>query len=282
MSIMESALERAKQRVQPGSTPAAPHAPQTPYHRYKADTAAPAAPAPAPSAPLEFTCLDPDSQAVEEHRILWMPRGKHSTATDAYRILRTRLSHRIQAQGWSSLGITSPGPGEGKSVTALNLALALASEKKRNVFLLDLDLRKPSICRYLGVRPGVGVGQYLSGEAGLEGLFFSIGTPYLVVASGTTTYQHSADLLGSERLAVLLAHIRTLDPEALIVADLPPLLSLADALVVLPKLSAALLVVAEGITHRDGLTRAREVLGDITLAGIMLNRSSAAVHSYYG
>ncbi|MGH9641794.1 MAG: CpsD/CapB family tyrosine-protein kinase, partial [Terriglobales bacterium] len=181
-----------------------------------------------------------------------------------------------------SLAVTSAGPDDGKSVTVLNLGLAIANEKKRNVFLLDLDLRNPSLCQYLGVQPRTGIGDYLAGLGGLEDLFFAVGSENLLLAGGHTSHENSSELLGGERLSELLAHIRTLDPNALIIADLPPLLSLADAMVVVPRLSATLLVVAEGKTRRDGLARALEVLTGVTMAGIVLNQSREAVQNYYG
>jgi capsular exopolysaccharide synthesis family protein len=232
---------------------------------------------------LDFPRLSTDQATYEASRVLFTPDSdNHSVAFDAYRILRTRLGHRISAERWNSLAITSTGPGEGKSVTALNLSLAIAREGKRNVFLLDLDLRNPSLCRYLGVEVGKGIGDYLAGAATLEEIFFSIGVENLTLAGGRTSYKNSAELLGGERLRDLITSIGALDPNALVIADLPPLLNVADALVVAPRLSATLLVVAEGKTRREGLAHAIEILGGVTVAGIVLNHSLEAVDRYYG
>jgi len=276
MAIVETALERAKQqRAQdPSHPPVTAFAPAHAASRRGEPElfVAPVA--------LDFPGLQPDQMALSSHRIL-LAKEHASGVADAYRILRTRLLHQLQAHGWNSLAVTSAGPGEGKSLTSLNLALSVASERRRNVFLIDLDLRKPSLCRYLGVYPPTALGEYLSGDARVEDVFFSI-TNNLIVAGGLRQYQNSADLLGNERFVEMLAYIRKLDPNALIIADLPPLLSVADALVVAPKLSATVLVVAEGGTKREALTRAREILAGVTLAGIVLNRAKTAVHNYYG
>jgi protein-tyrosine kinase len=233
---------------------------------------------------LQMAQLNIDLRSCEENRILGAPATDrtYSAVADAYRILRTRLWQKIESARWNSLAITSAGPAEGKSVTALNLALTMALEKKRNIFLLDLDLRNPSLCRYLGVTPKVGIGSFLAGEAEPNEILFSIGIEHLVLAGGLTSYEHSSELLGGDRLQELIAYIHKLDPRALILADLPPLLSTADALVVAPKLSATLLVVAEGVTQRDGFTRAVEVLSGVTVAGIVLNYARESVGYYYG
>jgi Mrp family chromosome partitioning ATPase len=60
-------------------------------------------------------------------------------------------------------------------------------------------------------------------------------------------------------------------------------LSTDEALVVAPRADAMFLVVAEGITRRDGLARAVDILSDFTVAGIIMNRSSEPLGSdYYG
>jgi len=274
MTILE-ALEKAKllrqqQPAQAGQAPA--------VRRGRVAAEAVAAP---PLVRLDYPVRDPDPETLRTNRILLTADVRPSAASDAYRILRTRLMHRMESQGWNSFAVTSAGPGDGKSLTVLNLGLAIASERRRNVFLLDLDLRNPSLCRYLGVRTDAGIGQYLAGAGKAEDLFFSIGVDNLAIAGGMSRHENSAELLGGERLGELLDHIRSADPAALILADLPPLLSVADALVVAPKLSATLLVVAEGGTRRDGLARALEILSGVTVAGIALNHSSAAIQNYY-
>jgi len=65
-------------------------------------------------------------------------------------------------------------------------------------------------------------------------------------------------------------------PDRFVIYDLPPLLSCDDALVFLPRLDAALLVVCEGLTRGGDVRRAIELLGERKLLGTVLNRSSAA------
>jgi protein-tyrosine kinase len=240
--------------------------------------------APAPVAALNFTRLSIDPAVYERNRVLISTQleTSHARAVDSYRILRTRLRSRLIAEQSTSFGIISAGPDEGKSLTAINLALSFANEKRRNVFLLDLDLRNPSLCRYLGVSPKVELGNCLAHVARPEDAFFSIGVDNLALAGGISSYDNSSELLGGSALAELLDYVRKLDPHALILVDLPPLLQSADAMVVAPHLTAMLLVVGEGVTRRDHLSRAAELLSGMTVAGVVLNRSREAVEDYYG
>ena len=64
--------------------------------------------------------------------------------------------------------ITSPGKGDGKTVTALNLALTMAQEFQQRVLVMDTDLRRPGVHELLGLSPGPGLVDVLTGTATLE------------------------------------------------------------------------------------------------------------------
>ncbi|MFO7278075.1 MAG: CpsD/CapB family tyrosine-protein kinase [Pseudomonadota bacterium] len=242
-------------------------------------------PEPGGSRPIEreFPRVDYDLDACEAARIL-VPENTSldvGSALAAYRMLRTRVLHRMRANRWTTLAITSPGPGEGKSVTALNLALSIAREKNNNVFLIDLDMNNPSVCRYLGIEPPRGIVRFFTGEVEAEDVLFTIGIDRLVLAGGVETTAFSSELLASGRLELLLDTIRRIAHQPLVLLDLPPVLSTDDFLVTAPRVDATLLVIAEGRTRRDGLQRTLDLLSGFTLAGVMLNRSHERVTDYY-
>jgi Mrp family chromosome partitioning ATPase len=234
--------------------------------------------------PAEFVRIAYDPRTCEESRILVSDAEGPAKpgAADAYNMLRTRLLQRVRANGWTRVAVTSAGPGEGKSVTTLNLALSIAREMHNSVFLLDLDLRNPSICRHLGLVPNVEIFRFLTGEVGPESIFFSIGVENLSLAGGLTRTEQSSDLLANGRLEQLIDYIRSIASHPLILIDLPPALSTADALVVAPKVDATLLVVAQGKTRRESLDRTVELLSEYTVAGVVLNRSQEPISDYYG
>jgi Mrp family chromosome partitioning ATPase len=221
-----------------------------------------------------------------ESRLLLESRTDKARAQayDAYRILRTKLRQSALTHGWSRFGVTSAGQGDGKSTTAANLALSSAREARQNVFLLDLDLRRPSLLRYFGVRtPPVSIAHFLErgGEPGT--LFFSPGVDCLYMAGSVQRCENSAELLSNGRLDDMLQYIAGIDPHALVIVDLPPVLSTADVLTVAPRLSALLIVASEGFTRREDLANAVVTIGETAtpVAGIVLNRATEANQGAY-
>ncbi|HEY6823375.1 MAG TPA: CpsD/CapB family tyrosine-protein kinase [Steroidobacteraceae bacterium] len=199
----------------------------------------------------------------------------------AYRMVRTRLLHRCRSNGLKTIAITSPGAGEGKSVTALNLALSLARDPTVNVFLLDLDMRSPSMCKYLGVQPPVELLAYFTGSRTAAEVFFSLGPKNLALAGSLASTDAASELLGAGRLEALLSYINSLCPNAIILLDLPPVLVTDEALLLAPRVDATLLVVAEGRTRRDSLARAVTLLAEFKCIGVLLNRSSEHMGENY-
>jgi Mrp family chromosome partitioning ATPase len=204
-------------------------------------------------------------------------------AVAAYRMLRTRLLHRARTKSWITIGITSAGPNDGKTLTAMNLAFSMAREKSREIVLLDMDMRNPSVCRTLGVEPKRQLRSYLENGSGVKGMFFSVGSDNLLIAGSTTPTESASELLSSTRFDDLIDELKqgTVNPVVLI--DLPPVLVTDDALVVAPKIDAFLVVASEGLTARADITKALDLLADFPIAGVVLNRAVETTPGYeYG
>jgi Mrp family chromosome partitioning ATPase len=233
----------------------------------------------------ELERVDFDAAACVQNHILLSDEqmAEAGRAAAAYRLMRGRVLHRVKSGGWSCVGITSPGPGEGKTVTTLNLAISVARERQRMVYLLDLDMRNSSIFERVGVRPRKALSQYFTDGLPPDEVLFATELDHLVIAGNRESVPSASELLASERLDELLKYIRRRSKGALILIDLPPVLSTDEALVVAPRVDAMFLVVAEGVTRRDGLVKAMDLLSDFAVAGLILNRSSEQLGAdYYG
>jgi capsular exopolysaccharide synthesis family protein len=202
----------------------------------------------------------------------------------AYRLLRARLMHRMHGNNWTTLAITSASAGDGKSLTTLNLAFSLARARKGDVVVLDLDLRNPSICQYLGVDPPRDLASYFAGAVEPKEVFFTIGIDNLLIAGSSAPIEHPSEMIASGRFEELLGSIATLSSDPVVLIDLPPLLVTDEALLVAPRVDAIALVIAEGRTKRDFLARAKHLLEEFPFAGVILNRASESfgADAYYG
>jgi protein-tyrosine kinase len=275
--VIEKALEKLRQA---GALALAggPKAAESPSRRTSVrDRPAPIN-APAESRPA-FPKVECDRDTAISHRILLpgTPLAADERAAAAYRIIRTRLLHTIRSNNLTSIAITSPDAGDGKSVTAINLALNVARDAACSVFLVDLDMRNPSICRYLGVRPPHELFGYFTGQVAAADVFFSIGQENLAIAGSLTSTDLASELIGSGHLEALIEYIVGLGGKPIVLIDLPPVLVTDEALRVAPRVDATLLVVAAGRTRRDDLVRARNVLEDFPSAGVILNRATEQI-----
>lgn len=225
---------------------------------------------------------DPVVSAANRIIVAETASGDFRSATARYRMLRTRLLQRARSSGWTTIGITSPGPGEGKTVTAINLAISIAREGNNRVFLLDVDMRNPSVCRYLGISPARELTDYFQGRCGADDVLFTPGIDNLVVAGSLVAIPDASEVLSTPRLDDLLATVQRRASNALVVLDLPPVVNTDDALIVAPRVDAMVLVVSESRTRRDSLGTAMGLLADFTLAGVVLNQSMEFLGADYG
>src|SRR5512132_3746320 len=120
--------------------------------------------------------------------------------TEAFKILSTRVSRILREQHWNTLAVTSPGESEGKTLVAINLAVSLAMEFHQTCLLVEADLRKPSLHRYFGIEPALGLSDYLASDLPIDQLLLHPGIPGLVVLPGGTPQRHSSEMLGWRKM----------------------------------------------------------------------------------
>jgi protein-tyrosine kinase len=199
----------------------------------------------------------------------------------AYKMLRTQVMQRMSARGWNALAITSPAPEDGKTTTAINLAISLAREMHHTVLLVDMDLRNPSVHRYLGLRPERGITDYLLHSAQMSDVLVNPGIERLVVLPGTESVENSSEILASPAMGVLVQELKSRYPSRIVLFDLPPLLAADDALSFAPYVDAFLLVFRDGKTTKTEVERSMEILKDVPIVGTVLNASDERLSAYY-
>jgi Mrp family chromosome partitioning ATPase len=148
------------------------------------------------------------------------------------------------------------------------------------VLLVDLDLRRPSIQSYLSDAPAPGLSDYLSGQAKIEEVLYSPGIEGLTVLPGREAVAHSSEALLHEDTLRLIRKLRSRYAGALVIFDMPPVLSVDDVVAFSPHWDAALLVVEEGRTTAEDLRDAIELLKPKPLIGTVLTKSEDAPPEY--
>jgi capsular exopolysaccharide synthesis family protein len=198
---------------------------------------------------------------------------------DAYKILCTQIVQRLRENGWNALAVTSPGTREGKTLTAINLAISLGREVDQTVLLVDADLRSPRVHRHFGLPPGPGLSDFLLSGTPLEDILVHPGLGRFVILPGGKPLYNSSEMLGSQKMMALVQELKARYPSRIVLFDLPPVLSAADALAFSPYVDAAVMVVEEGATGREQLQRAADMLSSTRLIGTILNKSRQAAAS---
>lgn len=204
-----------------------------------------------------------------EQRHLVDRAGVNRTAED-YRQLRNNLQFLNVDQPPKVIMISSAVPAEGKTTVVVNLALALA-DVGRKVTIVEADLRRPKVTRYMGLVGGVGLTNLLAGTAELEEVTQAYGDGGVLVIAAGPTPPNPGELLSSSHMATLLDKMRA--ESDYILVDAPPLLPVADSTGLAVMMDGVLLSVRYGSTTKDQLRQAATTLervGAKTL-GVILN-----------
>ena len=204
-----------------------------------------------------------------------------SAEAESFRTLVTNMEFSSAESPHKALLITSSGADEGKSFVAANLAVAMAQTKER-VVIVDCDMRKAMQHSIFGVDNEKGLANLLVGNADLESVILDTDVPNLKLVSCGPTPPNPVELLKSSRMGEVLSELRSSCD--VILCDSPPVLPVADALVLASKLDGVLLVADLNHTARDVMAEALGRLSklDAPMLGLVCNRvSTAKYNSYY-
>jgi len=232
----------------------------------------------------ELTVGVPDEESLQKFRVV--AALEDAPERTAYKVLRTRIIHRLRASQFNVIGVTGAGPGEGKTLTAINLAYSLAQDVNHKVILIDLDLRRPSVHEYLGISPKFDLADVLNSSKTLKEVLVCADANRLAVLTNQTVQKESSEILSSPEMAALIGELRGLGKKVITVIDLPPVLASDDVIAISPLVDSLLLVVGQGRCRRNDLKATQELLKDAEVLGVVLNRSrersaSTGYYDYY-
>ena len=194
----------------------------------------------------------PFDKDVEVNHAIAFSDGS-SVSAEAFRELRTNLQFLEVDHPPRVIVVTSSLPSEGKTTTAVNIALVLA-EAGKSVCLMEGDLRKPRVSKYLGLLGSVGVSSVLSGQATLDDVLQPTEFDGLTVLASGPIPPNPSELLGTDTAKHVLEELRARYDYVII--DASPLLPVTDAAVLAAMSDGALVIARHGSTKCDQLARA--------------------------
>lgn len=183
-----------------------------------------------------------------------------SPVTEQYRTLRTNISALNTEKPVKTITITSSIHGEGKTITAINLAITTARDlDKKKVLLVDADMRRSRISKYLGVNSEIGLSELIANGTKIDDALLNIGIDNLTLLPAGKPPHNPAELLGSLKLKNLISQLKT--KYDFIIFDAPPVVPVTDAGILGSQTDGVVMVIQANRTqkgvvkHGEGLLK---------------------------
>ncbi len=173
-----------------------------------------------------------------------------SAVAEAYRSFRTALSFSTATGAPKVLHFTSASAGEGKTTSAVSAAIAFTQTGKQ-VLLLDCDLRNPSLHKELNLSNEVGLTNYLAGDHTPAQIVQRTQVKGLWTITTGPIPPNPAELISGGKMLDLLDQGE--ERFDMVIVDSPPVLGLADSLILANMSRTTVLVVDSGVTRRGAV-----------------------------
>lgn len=206
---------------------------------------------------------------LRAQRIFAAETSGQSTPFD---VLRTQILYQMRRNNWKRLAICSPSSGCGKTMTSLNLAMSFSRLPDMRTMVFELDWRRPSMSKVLGLTERLQFADALAGKSLAQN---QIVRPEknLAVAPNSSPVRHSAELLQSARAGQVLDEIEATYAPDLMIFDTPPVLAGDDTISILDQMDCALLLAAAERSTTAEIGRAEKELSARTnVLGVVLNK----------
>ena len=156
-------------------------------------------------------------------------KNSDDIAIESLRSMRTAIHFALSSAKNNIIMISGPAPELGKSFISINLATILAQSQKR-VLLIDADLRRGYMHKYLNYDAQPGLAEYLNGQQPLENIVRSTEVENLSIMSCGKSPSNPSELLGMAKFAEMLQDLSSQYDHILI--DTPPVLAVTDGIII--------------------------------------------------
>ena len=172
--------------------------------------------------PAQFNSAKLNWTHLEQNRIV--AHNVTDLRAKTFDVLRTQVLQAMDHKNWQFLAVTSPTEGCGKTVTAINLALSIARQPGRSALLVDMDLQRPMVANYMGIKCHLGMRSVLEGKAKVSDAAvraYAESCELLVLPAEASTIR-SSELVMSSHMNSALQDIKRLFKSRTVIFDMPP------------------------------------------------------------
>jgi protein-tyrosine kinase len=212
-------------------------------------------------------------------RIVGAPGASHMLS-EQFRRLAATLHHAQLVQGTKIVMVTSANPADGKTLTATNLALTLSASYRRQVLLIDADLRRPSLHEIFRVPNVAGLNEGLKARENAKLAVLRISDTLTLLPAGRPDPDPMSGLTSARMGEILQEGAARFD---WVIVDTAPIGLLADANLLSTMVDGSLLVIRANQTPFTAVNKALENLGRDRILGVVLNAAEGmADPDHYG
>ena len=217
----------------------------------------------------------------QHNQILMTQRNVGYEFTEAMRLLRARIDRDQNEHNSKIYLFSSSLPSEGKSTLAANIALSFA-EAGKNVYLLDMDFRHPSICRIFSLEEGQkGIVNIIYDDIGIEdACIVHKEYPNLKIIGAGNNKENMGRLLNNSKAAVMFDSMRSMAD--IVIVDTAPSGLLSDPTVIAEYADAGIYIVCEDYAPVEFIQRSVDALTEtgMRIGGCILNMSDSGLFGY--
>jgi non-specific protein-tyrosine kinase len=212
--------------------------------------------------------------AVEKHKILAAPFSDPDVS-ERFKLLRAKIVNENRARGNRTFLITSTRNMEGKSFCAINLAITFAREVDHEVLLIDMNVKNPSVLRYLGIGEQPGILDCLHDNVPIADMVICPGVERLRLLPLGGGRLKSGELLRSRKAGLLIQDMKRRHRDLFIIVDGPALTDGADSVIFSEFVDRTLFVVEHGRVKQHQCAAALSHLDRKKILGVVFNKKAA-------
>jgi len=204
-----------------------------------------------------------------------------SPISEAYRGIRTDILKCLSGEkALKTIQITSAEPQAGKTITVSNLGIALSHQGSK-VLLVDCDLRRPQLHKIFNLDRDTGLCEYLLDGEKAEPVIKDTEIDNLKVITSGKIPHNPSEIISSERIGEFIQDLK--NKFDFIIFDSPPILNLADSVILADKVDAYIQVVRSGKAFIPLAVRMKEQLEKAKAKnlGVILNDLDMYNGDYY-